>query len=176
MLELGTKAYPYRSFKAVSSEILNHFSYQDVNITIYLKEGTNVYIEGDTTYFLGITSVTVTSYSDTSSDSKRALIIPTSIPQHGISERAAFHLLNHTNLPIAEKISLKNYNDVVLGKLGMQLVTFKVTETSFAYVNLDAYTEEIDYNVEKSLMFLIYLQNRDATVSKSNTDIFFRKR
>ena len=35
MVELGTITYPYRSFRAVASEILNNFSHQNVNITIY---------------------------------------------------------------------------------------------------------------------------------------------
>ena len=35
MVEIGTITYPYRSFRAVASEILNNFSHQNVSITIY---------------------------------------------------------------------------------------------------------------------------------------------
>jgi hypothetical protein len=165
MIELGTKAYPYRSFRAVSSEILNQFSYLQVNITIYLKEGIKVYVEDDVSYFLNMESVSITSYSDTSPTPGKALLVPTSIGQYGISERAAFHILNHTDLPIEEKIGLKSYGDSELAKLRTNSVTFKISETSFSFTNIDSYREEVDYNGESFLFYPIYLQNRDIVIS-----------
>jgi hypothetical protein len=164
MLELGTQQYPYRSFKSVSSEILNLLSYHDINITIYIKEGTTIYIEDDTTYFLVIGSVIITSYSSTSSSPTRALLIPTIIPQHGICQKTAFHLLSHTDLLISEKILMKNYSDAELGELRTDKVTFKIAETSFSLINVDVYREEIDYNKDSIFLFPIYLQNRDVTI------------
>jgi hypothetical protein len=167
MLELGTKEYPYRSFKAVSSEILNQYSYLQINITIYLKEGIKIYIEDDTTYFVNLHSVTMTSYSDTSSTPGRALLVPTAIRQHGISKRAAFHLLNHTDFLIEEIISMKSYSDAELFKLKTPQVTLKISETFFSLISINAYREEVDYNASKFMMYLIYLQDRDVIVSKT---------
>jgi hypothetical protein len=166
MLELGTKLYPYRGFKSISSEILNQYSYLDISITVKLKESETIYIEDDTTYFLNLGSVTIMSYSDSSSSPEKALIIPTTISQLGISERAAFHLLNHTNLPIDTKISMKNYSSSALGKLSQTEVTFKISETSFSMINVNVYREEIDYNSDKYVMYPIYLQNRDITIGR----------
>jgi hypothetical protein len=166
MIELGTKEYPYRSFRAVSSEILNQFSHQDLNVTIYLKGGTKVYIEDDTTYFINISKVTITSYSDNPLSLERALIVPTAIPQHGVSERAAFHLLNHTDLKVVDILSQNSYSDSLLAKLSVSKVTIKISETSFSLIDVDVYREEIDYNSESLFMFPIFLQNRDVVVSK----------
>jgi hypothetical protein len=104
-IELGTKQFPYRAFKSISSEILNQFSYSDVNITIYLKEGTKVYVQDDTTFFMSMTFVTMTSYSDNSDTPDRALIIPTAIEQQGISKKALLHILKHTDLWLEDAIS-----------------------------------------------------------------------
>jgi hypothetical protein len=166
MMELGTKSYPYRSFKSISSEILNQYSYLQIQIYIYLREGTTVYLEDDTTYFINLRSVTITSYSKTSSTPARSLLVPTTISQHGISERAAFHLLNHTDLPINETIAKKTYLDSELAKLDLRQVTLKISETSFFFLHINVYREEIDYNTDKLLMYLIDLQNRDVMVSK----------
>ena len=67
LIELGTISYPYKSMKAVSSDILNNFSHQKVNITIYLKEYEYVYMSDLTGFYLNITLVQITSYSKFSS-------------------------------------------------------------------------------------------------------------
>ena len=66
MVELGTAAYPYRSFRAISSDILNNFSHQNVNVLVYLKEYTEVHISDLSNYFLNISSIKITSYSENS--------------------------------------------------------------------------------------------------------------
>ena len=67
IIELGTIRFPYKSMRAVSSDIINNFSHKNIDITIYLKENTNIYVSDYTTYFINITSVKITSYSTTSS-------------------------------------------------------------------------------------------------------------
>jgi hypothetical protein len=172
MIELGTKKYPYRNFRSLASEILVQYSYQEVNISIYLKEGKTIYIEDDTTYFLSLGSITIKSYSNDSSYPGRALIIPTANSQNSINERAIFSLLIHTDLPIDEKISLKNYSDDVLGKLKIKEVSLKISESSFSLINVDVYREEIDYNSDKYFMFPVYLQNRDVIIGTFSTILF----
>jgi hypothetical protein len=166
MIELGTKEYPYRNFRAVSSEVLNHFSYKNLNITIYLKGGTKVYLEDDTTYFINIQNVTVMTYYHNSLLPVRALIVPTTITQHKVNARAAFHLLSHTEIYVNEQITQKAYSESTLGSLSMRRVTLKILETSFSLVDVDVYREEMDYNSESFFMLAIYIQNRDIIVSK----------
>ena len=63
MIELGTIIYPYRSFRAISSDILNNFSHQKVNISVYLKEYTSTHISDLSNFFLNISSIEISSYS-----------------------------------------------------------------------------------------------------------------
>jgi hypothetical protein len=105
LYEIGTKEYPFRTFKSVASEVLNHLSYKSINVTILLKEETKVYIEDDTSYFLGLESVTISSYSDESDLSKRAIIVPTVIPQLGLLKRANLNILTHADLRISSTIA-----------------------------------------------------------------------
>jgi hypothetical protein len=166
MLELGTKQYPYRTMKSVSSEILNQLTAKNANITILLKEGSKVYIQDDTTYFLSMGSVTVASYSDSSSKPGRALLVPTAIVQHGITERAAYHILENTDLPIILKIEGHGYGDIELFKLRETQITFKIALTSFSLLNVNVYREQVDYNGLQTFMYPISLQNRNINVSK----------
>jgi hypothetical protein len=105
MIELGTKQHPYKSFKAVASELLNNFSFLNASITIYLKEGERIYVEDNTNYFFDLDSVTVTSYSSSSSSPGRALMVPTEIVQPAIHSKSLFHLLAHANLFLNETLA-----------------------------------------------------------------------
>ena len=108
-MEFGTKQYPYRYFKYVSSEILNQFSHKDVEITIYLKEGTDVYIREGDTFFINITKVSVASYSDGVNPPDYVRIVPTSIVQPSNSKRAAFiGGIFHCDVKFALKIMTAN--------------------------------------------------------------------
>ena len=60
-LELGTRNYPYRTMKAVASEILNIHSHSNANIIIYV---TDAYLEDANLIFINITSVTITTHPD----------------------------------------------------------------------------------------------------------------
>jgi hypothetical protein len=70
---------------------------------VFLEDGQ--YIEDDTTFLMSITSVTITSYSDSSANPKRALVIPTAIQQPGIKKSALFHILQHTDLWLSAAIT-----------------------------------------------------------------------
>jgi hypothetical protein len=109
-IELGTKKYPFRTFKSVSSEILNNLSNSNVQIMLYLKEERKVYIEDDTTFFINMTSISIASYSDASETPGKATLVPTTIEQIGIGKRALFHILQHTDLMLD--------NALTEGKLG----------------------------------------------------------
>ena len=166
MIEFGTQQYPYRNFRSAASEILNHYSLTDVGVTILLKENARVYIEEDTTYFIRMHSVTIKSYSDVSSDSGRALIVQTSIAQPEMSGKAVFHILQHTNLDISNQIALGGYSDDSKAKFALTRRIFRVIETNFTFSNINAYSEEVDYNSETYFFLPYLLQNRNVIIGK----------
>ena len=102
---LELNKYPYRYFKYVSSEIINQFSHKALEITVYFKEGTDVYIREGDTFFINITNVKVTSYSDGVNPPDYVRIIPTSTVQPSDSKRAAFNILSHTNSSVNQAIA-----------------------------------------------------------------------
>ena len=72
VVELGTKAFPYKSLRPVISEIINFFSHSEANINIYTKD---IYVEDDTAFFLNISSVSLYSHPDYTLMNKRARIV-----------------------------------------------------------------------------------------------------
>jgi hypothetical protein len=166
VLELGTKNFPFKTFKAVSSEILNHFSYTDTNITIYLKEGSQVYIEDDTTYFIELTDVKITSYSNTSSSPTAATIVPTAIPQPGILGNSAFNILANTDLNITEAIERGTFDEAHTVYVTETQISLKIVRTIFTLENVNVHRESVDYNTPKVFLNPIDLQTKNMTVSK----------
>jgi len=154
MLELGTILYPYRSFRSIASEILTQHSSTDSNINIYLKENTRVYIEDGTFYIVSVGSVSISSYSETSSTPGNVLIVPTAISQPAPDSRSKFHILNNFDILIDGKITAERETTIVLSQSSMNLS------------NVDFYREVIDYNKYKTLIKAIGLQNRDVRIRK----------
>ena len=154
MLELGTILYPYRSFRSIASEILTQHSSTDSNINIYLKENTRVYIEDGTLYIVSVGSVSISSYSETSSTPGNVLIVPTAISQPAPDSRSKFHILNNFDILIDGKITAERETTIVLSQSSMNLS------------NVDFYREVIDYNKYKTLIKAIGLQNRDVRIRK----------
>ena len=96
----------------------------------------------------------------------KALIIPTSIPQHGISEKAAFHLLKNTDLLLNDVISNGTLTPAELAKFPSD-ATIQIVRSSLTIENIDFYREEIDYNAIKTLFKPINLQHRKIKISKN---------
>jgi len=169
-MELGTQMYPYRNLRSATSEILNYYSFTDVNINIYLKENARVYVEEDKAYFFRMNTVTVTSYSDTSDDPGRALIVETSIAQPSMSAKASFHLLKHTDINITSALATGGYGITTFSSLNQNKKTFNIIESNFTIHNVNVYSEEVDYNRDTTLIQAYLLQNRDIIISKPLCD------
>ena len=90
IIELGTYKYPYKSIKSVISEIINFHSHVHRDIVIYTKDA---YIEDELFHIINITSVTITSHPDYLEIGRRAILIPTSVPQPNTYNKTQFHLL-----------------------------------------------------------------------------------
>ena len=77
IIELGTMNYPYKSSISAFSEILNQYSHSNNSISIYIKENTQLIIPNDIVYLINITSVSISSYSSSSSVPNSANILVT---------------------------------------------------------------------------------------------------
>ncbi|CAI2360922.1 unnamed protein product [Moneuplotes crassus] len=134
VLELGTRAYPYRTMKSASAEVINQYSNTSIEISIYTKD---TYVETDTFYAYNMSSVKILSHPDYQTIHKRALLCLTSEVQEGISKKARYHLLKSTDAPSQSKRSLQGYHyldgEFVYGKK----VGFTITSTNFEMNGVD---------------------------------------
>ena len=64
IIELGTKAYPYKNVGLPFVEILNYHSHSDHNITVKVKEYTENQMLFKRNYIINTTQVTVETYSE----------------------------------------------------------------------------------------------------------------
>ncbi len=63
VVELGTKAFPYKSLSLVFIELLNYLSHQDITVNIYVLENTQNYLELRKNFIINITNVNILPYS-----------------------------------------------------------------------------------------------------------------
>ena len=125
-----------------------------------------MYVEIDTTYFLSMGMVNITSYSDSDNYPGKALVVQTSIPQPQTSGQAMFHLLKNTDLLLDDKVTLDNYESSTILKIGIKRINFKVVATNFTLWNIDFYSEQVDHHTDSFASYLIMLQNRNIVMSK----------
>jgi hypothetical protein len=73
VVELGTKAHPYKELSPVFVELMNFHSHTNRNISVFIMEFSTVYI--NTMSIINITSVHFESYSNTNLKAGKAQII-----------------------------------------------------------------------------------------------------
>ena len=166
MVELGTLEYPYRTMKSVASEILNHLSHHQVEVTVYVKD---VYLQDRSLYFVNMTNVKITSHPEYVSSNRKAVITATEFVQSGISKKARFHLLKDTELPLLSIMNSNPFSDYEKSVTAV-LSSNAAIRAGIEFNNIDIYREEVDYN--KDILFLqaVFLQNLNFKLSKSTFD------
>ena len=167
IMELGTKQYPYRTISPVFSELTNHFSHTETEATIYVKEGTLLYIEDSKAVVLNMTKVTVTTYSDSGSDAGSANIMTTDSAITPISEKAAFHIMKDFTFDVDSLIAGRSFSAVELSLIGRSGSTFEVVRSSFTIENFD-WKRQAAVTTSGTFINPIYLQNNDLVLSKSD--------
>ncbi|CAI2370232.1 unnamed protein product [Moneuplotes crassus] len=167
ILELGTREHPYRTMKAVSSEILTFLSHREVNVTINVKD---VYLEDYTLFALNMTGLTIKSHPGYTEASRKALIIPTEFTQVGISKKARLHLLNTADLPVENVLNAGNFMDSERLQI-LRRATIVFARTEIKFDSIDLYREEEDYNKGITFSRAIYLQDRTLTFSDMKINI-----
>lgn len=163
ILELGTREFPYRSMRAVTSEIVNFHCHTPVDIKIYTKEA---FMEEATVYYVNMSSVSISNHPDYVALGKNAMIIPTVVPQVGISEQSRFHLLNNTNLSISDVTSSADFSDIEKEIFASEFITVQLSRTSLTMENLDFYSESPTANDNQFFMYATYLHEKGITASK----------
>ena len=167
IIELGTQKYPYKTIKAALSEITNLYSYKQVNITVYIKESTTAYIEDDTNYILNMTSVKIISYSDTSDSPSKATLVPTQIPQQGLSKRSAFNILTTTDLRLNQILKGSTFTSLQQILILRGSTTFVIAMSNFYLDNVDARRDSVDLG--KSIIFIYPISLGSKYIDVRNT-------
>ena len=171
IIELGTNQYPYKTAKAAFSELLNSFSHKQINITIFIKEFTTLYIQDDTNFILNMTSVKITSYSDITNNPSKATIIPTQNLQQGLSKRSAFNLLKTSDLWLNQTLQSSTFSDsqkLLILKGG---VNFLIAKSSLYFDNVDVRREASDVVKDTIFIFPLYLSSMWIDVRNSNLNL-----
>ncbi|CAI2361915.1 unnamed protein product [Moneuplotes crassus] len=153
-IELGTLKYPYRTFKSAASEILNHYSNTQAEVTIYVKDG---YIETDTFYFMNMTNVKITAHPEYKIMNKRAQISFTSQPQHGISKKARFHLLRDVPINHNQFVAIEETGETEKSGLSKDKMGIMAYRTSLEISDIEFHSNDL-----KHFCAPIYLQDKDV--------------
>ena len=107
IIELGTKAYPFKNIALPFVEILNYFSHSDKNITVFVKEYTNNMLLWESSYIVNITMVTVETYTESKN------VIPSyatlTIKESGVTkltQKTVFNILKNTDLRLSSILKI----------------------------------------------------------------------
>ena len=168
VIELGTKVLPYKTMRAVFSEILNNLSHTKSSITIYLKENTNVFVNDEANYMVNMTSVKILSYSNNSSFPGKAFLIPTQITLPTTHDRTLFHILNNLDLDLNKAMKGGSLTDYEIGLVTTTKSTFSVTRCNLYMDNLVIIRQPEDNMIRWFFVFFVYLQDRVFDIR--NTD------
>ena len=171
ILEIGSKDNPYRSMRALMSEILNHHSNQDKVISIYLKENTEVFLEDETNFLINITQVKISSYSDTQEGSQMATLIPTKNPQNGVSMKSAFSILQNADLKLEEIIAASDLTDYEIETINSQSRTIILNRWNIEIDNIRVEHRPSDFGFDASFIYAVYLQEKLVNITNSEFNV-----
>ena len=106
IIELGTKAYPYKNIGLPFVEILNYHSHSNNSINIYVMENTDNYMLWNSNYVINITSVSVQSYSSISTSTQKYTNIYIKNKDVSMfSNKSIFWILKDNTLRLLDKIN-----------------------------------------------------------------------
>ncbi|CAI2366740.1 unnamed protein product [Moneuplotes crassus] len=174
-IELGTQEFPYRSFTSLASEVLNIHSNTERTLRIFTND---CYIKDNEILLINITNVILMPLPDynifehynlSKKSPQKPLLVPTHFEQHGISEKALFHILSHADMQVDKVLAESKFSTYEKDKLSAYTSTIKPLRTSLEIMGVDFYREEIDYNQKNKLITPIYAQDRLLKIV--NTDI-----
>ena len=168
VIELGTKVFPYKTMRAVFAEILNNLSHTPSNVTIYLKENTNVFVNDEANYIINMASVKILSYLNNSNSPRKAFLIPTQITLPTTNDRTLFHILSNLDLDLNKAMKGGSLTDYEIGLVTTTKSTFSVTRCNLYMDNLVIIRQPEDNFIRWFFVFFVYLQDRVFDIR--NTD------
>ena len=146
IIEFGTMKYPYKNSINAFSEIINQYSHSNYNISVYIKENTQLMITKDISYFINITSVSISSYSNSLSTPNSATIILTeTLPSQTI--KTQFCILSSTNLKLGSKISQGTFTTVEKQSILINKSIFNILRANFSINNVIISTNLLSNNI-----------------------------
>ena len=151
--------------KPLMSEILNHHSNQDKEISIYIKENTNMYLEDETNYIINITKVSLTSYSDSGSDPIMATLYPTKTVQSGENKKTAFSILQNTDLDLDKVITESDMTVAEIGRIQIGDVTILLLRSNFEMSNIEVKKDYSDSEIGSRFLLPVYLQDKLVNIT-----------
>ena len=126
-------------------------------------------MEIDSGYILNITSVSISTYTDKSSVTEKAILIPTTTTQSTVSSKAAFYLHNSYTLSLTEALDNSEFSGNEKGQLTATKRYMKVVRSSITFSNVNVMHTDFSSNSASILIDLMYLQDKKLTISKYST-------
>ena len=177
LIELGTLQYPFKSLGFVFVELLNFHANTARTINVHLKENTQNYIDLSFNYIINITTVTISSYSTTSSTPSKATIVAGEINDPTQTNITAYYS-NTTMLNILLSTKL-NKNKQIFSNSLLRSTEFKylsqqsqviiVHRSNFTIDNIVLNSTFNDINSKYMFFFAVFLQNRNFKMTNIDT-------
>jgi len=157
--------------RSAFSEIVNQFSNSNANVYVYIKAGTDNYIEDSTAFILNITSVTVTTYTDNSTTAVSATVTGTKLIQPHVNTKAQFSILNNTSVGYSQAVSAGTLSAHELNFLEIQVSTFFVARSNFNITNIDGFRYSVDIGQNTFFVFFTSLASQTVSIQNSSFSI-----
>jgi len=115
IIELGTKAYPFKNIGLAFVEILNYHSHSENTVSVFLKEGLTHNVLVSSNYVINMTEVIVESYSDSITQTPGYAYV--SMRNSGIvmlTSKTVFNIIKHNTLrldSIVKTSEIEEYED-----------------------------------------------------------------
>ena len=171
IIELGTLKHPYKYMRSAFSEIVNQFSNSNASVYVYIKAGTDNYIEDSTAFILNIASVTVTTYTDNSTTAVSATVTGTKLTQPHVNAKAQFSILNNTSVDYSQAVSAGTLSAHELNFLEIQVSTFFVARSNFNITNIDGFRYSVDIGQNTFFVFFTSLASQTVSIQNSSFSI-----
>ena len=177
VIELGTLQYPFKSLGFVFVELLNFHANTARTINVYLKETTKNYVDLSFNYTINITTVTISSYSTTSSTPSKATIVageannPTQANITAYySNTTVFNILLSTKLNTSKQIFSNSLLSLTeLSYLSQKAQVMIVHRSNFTIENIVLNSTFYNINSKYTFFFVVFLQNRNFRMANIDT-------
>lgn len=153
------------------SELLNQLSHKAVNVTIYVKDSTKLYVCDDSVFIANTTSVTVTSYSSLASASARATIVPTSTAQPAVNSKAQFSILRNTDFRLDDVVAAGTFTERETQLIRKGKSTFVAARSSLTLSNIDVKRDSTDLHVNTVFILMTSIESRLVSIKNSKIDL-----